>query len=142
LKGERPISEGLIKDFNALLLSDIKYTKAIDKFGQSVRKSATPGLYKKLPNHVIQQDETIHYYLEPLLVPYEMEKLIKWVNDNIDKLHPVIVGAIAHYNMVRIHPFDDGNGRGARLLMNLILIKKKLPPAIIEAKKEVNIYRL
>ena len=45
---------------------------------------------------------------------------------------------VAHYNMVRIHPFDDCNARGARLLMNLILIKKGYPPAIIhvEDRKE------
>jgi len=41
------------------------------------------------------------------------------------------VAAIAHYNMVRIHSFDDGNGRGARILMNLVLIKKGFPPAVI-----------
>ena len=49
--------------------------------------------------------------------------------------HPLICGAVAHYNMVRIHPFDDGNGRGARLLMNLLLIQKWYPPAIIRMSK-------
>lgn len=52
--------------------------------------------------------------------------------EKIDSQHPVIVAAIAHYNLTRIHPFDDGNGRGARLFMNLILMKKGFPPAIIK----------
>lgn len=135
IKGNRPITEGLIKEFNALLMANVKYTKAIDKDGQMTRKPTTPGQYKQLPNHVLQRDNTIHYYVEPVLVPYEMEKLVNWINENLETLNPVIVGAAAHYNFVKIHPFDDGNGRGARLLMNLILIKKGLPPAIIETKR-------
>ena len=45
--------------------------------------------------------------------------------------HPVIIAATFHYRLVRIHPFDDGNGRMARLLMNLILIKHGYTVAII-----------
>ena len=129
------VSVGLIKEFNALLLSGINFTKAIDPQGKLVNKPATPGEYKKNPNHVIQADKTIHYYAEPLQVEPEMDKLVTWINDNIDELHPVVVGAVAHYEFVKIHPFDDGNGRGARLLMNLIFIKKRLPPAIIYNSK-------
>lgn len=64
-----------------------------------------------------------------------MEYLCQWVSDSLNQLHPVIVGAIAHYNLVRIHPFDDGNGRGARMLMNMILLKKQFPPAIIRMEQ-------
>ncbi len=131
----REISEGLIKEFNALLLDGIKNTKAINQFGQSIQKPANPGEYKKNPNHVLQLDGTIHHYIEPIQVQIEMEMLINWINQNKDKIHPVIVGAIAHYNMVRIHPFDDGNGRGSRILMNLILMNSKFPPAIIRNEK-------
>lgn len=65
----------------------------------------------------------------------EMEYLFKWIETQMLSEHPLICGAIAHYNMVRIHPFDDGNGRGARLLMNLLLIQKGYPPAIIQMSK-------
>ena len=50
----------------------------------------------------------------------------------------MITGSVAHYNMVRIHPFDDGNGRGARLLMNHIFMKKVLPPAVIRKEQRRN----
>lgn len=135
IKDERPITTGLIKEFNALLLSGISHTEAIDQQGKKVKKPATPGEFKKHPNHVLQLDGSIHRYTEPLKVPDEMEFLCEWINDNLKKLHPVIVSAISHYHMVRIHPFDDGNGRGARILMNIILIKKGFPPAVIKTEQ-------
>ena len=49
-------------------------------------------------------------------------------------LHPVEVAAEAHYQLVTIHPFVDGNGRTARLLMNLILMQHGFPPALIRKR--------
>ncbi len=132
VKQQRPISPGLIKEFNALLLSGVRKTPAIDQYGNRTEKEATPGEYKRFPNHVLQPDGSIHKYVEPVHVPTEIEFLTQWVEEKIDVLHPVIVAAVAHYNLARIHPFDDGNGRGARLFMNLILMKKGFPPAIIK----------
>ncbi len=132
IKNNREISTSLIKEFNAFLLSGIKSTPAIDRYGNKTEKKATPGEYKLLPNHVLQSDGTIHKYAEPTQVAPEMETLCNWITENINKQHPVLVASLAHYNMVRIHPFDDGNGRGARILMNLLLIKKGFPPAIIK----------
>ncbi|MBI5142910.1 MAG: Fic family protein [Nitrospirae bacterium] len=134
IQDNRPISEGTIKEINALLLSGVNCTDAVNEYGKKIKKAAHPGKYKSLPNHVLQPDGTIHFHTEPIQVPDEMEILCKWIANNIDSVHPVVAAAIAHYNMVRIHPFDDGNGRGARILMNMILIKKGYPPAII--KKE------
>ncbi len=130
IQAQRPISEGLIKELNALLLLGVTQTSALGIEGAQINKPATPGQYKRLPNHVLQSDGSIHRYTEPLQVPDEMEKLITWVNSTTQ--HPAIVAAIFHYHLVRIHPFDDGNGRGARLVMNLILIKAGYPPAIIQ----------
>jgi len=135
IANQREISGNIIKAFNEFLLTGVKSTNAIDQFGQSIQKPATPGVYKKRPNHVLQQDGTIHHYVDPIQVQIEMENLVNWINKNNDTVHPVIIGAVAHYNMVRIHPFDDGNGRGARILMNLILMKYGFPPAIIKNEK-------
>ncbi len=132
IKDNRPVSQGLMKEINALLLSGVNYTLAIDRNGQKIRKPANPGKYKVLPNHVLQTDGTIHFYTDPIHVADEMETLCRWINENIESRHPLVVASIAHYNMVRIHPFDDGNGRGARILMNLILIKKSYPVAIVK----------
>jgi len=64
-----------------------------------------------------------------------MEALFKWIEESLSHKHAVIVAAAAHYHFVRIHPFDDGNGRGARILMNLLFIKKHYAPAIIKTER-------
>lgn len=132
IRDNRSITQGLIKEINALLLFGVKFTPAINETGQKVQKPATPGKYKVLPNHVLKTDGTIHFYVDPVHVSDEMEILCRWINENIEKKHPLVVSSTAHYNMVRIHPFDDGNGRGARILMNLILLKRGYPIAIIK----------
>lgn len=133
----RPISEGLIKEVNALLLSGVSHTPAQTPTGQPVRKPVYAGQYKRLPNHVLQQDGTLHQYVLPEQVPAQMQTLVTWINEVKPEIHPIVVAGVAHYHLVRIHPFDDGNGRGARILMNLILLKAGFFPAIIrrEAKR-------
>ena len=60
-----------------------------------------------------------------------MQTLVTWINAAKPEIHPIVIAGVAHYHLVRIHPFDDGNGRGARILMNLILLKAGFFPAII-----------
>ncbi len=128
---QQPITEGFIKNMNALILFGVDATPAKNAMGMRVQKKATPGQYKLLPNHVEQADGTIHAYVEPIHVPGEMQALVTWVNAAASTQHAIHVAAVAHYNMVRIHPFDDGNGRGARILMNLILMKAGYFPAVV-----------
>ena len=66
-------------------------------------------------------------------IPTEMQKLVKWYNENEKKLHPVELAATLHQRFVFIHPFVDGNGRVARLLMNLALLRNGYTIAIIPA---------
>lgn len=127
----QPITEGFIKNMNALILQGVDATPAKNALGQRVRKKATPGEYRQFPNHVEQADGTIHSYIEPILVHDEMEKLVNWIIAAMQTMDPIHVAAVAHCNMVRIHPFDDGNGRGARILMNLILMKAGYFPAVV-----------
>lgn len=70
------------------------------------------------------------------LVAKEMEELFVWYNENKNKLHPVILSAEMHERLVTIHPFIDGNGRTARLLMNLILLQNGFPIAILKGDSE------
>lgn len=127
----RPISEGLIKELNSLIMSGVTHTPARDQFGRIVQKPTMPGQYKQSPNNVVQADGSIHYYVDPLQVAPQMQELCAFIESNAVTMHPAIVAAIAHYNFARIHPFDDGNGRGARILMNLVLMRAGFPPAVL-----------
>jgi Fic family protein len=68
-------------------------------------------------------------------VPMKMKELVDKLNEDEKELHPVILASYAHRRLVDIHPFTDGNGRTARLLMNLILVNKgyqiiSIPPIL------------
>jgi hypothetical protein len=65
-----------------------------------------------------------------------MAELGDWLRAR-SRLHPVAFAAEAHYRLVTIHPFIDGNGRTARLLMNLLLLQRGYPPAIIRPRDRV-----
>lgn len=67
----------------------------------------------------------------PEKVPDLMKDFIARMKDDDKKLHPVEYSALAHKGFVFIHPFVDGNGRVARLLMNLVLLQKGYCIAII-----------
>lgn len=74
----------------------------------------------------------------PLKVPDLMGDFVRDVN--ADPAHPVLVAARAHYGLVGVHPFTDGNGRAARLLMNLLLIRAGYPPALIPVTGRAEYY--
>ncbi|KAG6441910.1 hypothetical protein O3G_MSEX002065 [Manduca sexta] len=76
----------------------------------------------------------------PMDIRHLMTQFLDWLNseDALD-LHPVRYAALAHYKLVHIHPFIDGNGRTSRLLMNLLLMQAGYPPVII-AKQHRHLY--
>lgn len=67
----------------------------------------------------------------PLKIAELIDELVQWVNQNPQNLDPIGLAAVFHHRFVWIHPFFDGNGRTARLAMNIILLSKGYPPAII-----------
>jgi Fic family protein len=64
-------------------------------------------------------------------INFEMSELFNWINNNRQNYHPVEFAALLHKRFVFIHPFKDGNGRVARLLMNMTLIQDGYLLAII-----------
>ncbi len=85
------------------------------------------GLYRRVPVRISGSAVVLP---NPKKVQDLMDDFFSWIKKE-DKLHAVELAAEAHYRLVTIHPFVDGNGRTARLLMNMILMMKGFPPAII-----------
>ena len=70
-----------------------------------------------------------------------MEEFMSWLNTESTQMHPIELAALAHYRLVYIHPFWDGNGRTSRLLMNLILMQAGYPPVIIRKQDKHEYYK-
>lgn len=116
--GEIPIGESQFKDLHRLLL---KYSE---------KDQQHRGEYKRHSNRVVaiypdDRERVIFQTTEPHLTEQEMRILINWVQEQLenDLLYPLLTTSIFIYEFLSIHPFQDGNGRMARLLTNLLLLR-------------------
>jgi Fic family protein len=108
------LSENLIRNINSLIMEETDKEWA--------------GKYRN-SNVIIAGAD--HDPPDALEVPKRMQEMIDWYRDNQKKLHVVELSALLHHYLVYIHPFFDGNGRTARLIMNLLLMKAGYPIVII-----------
>jgi Fic family protein len=69
-----------------------------------------------------------------------LKELVAWYGRNREKYPPLILAAVVHNQFENIHPFQDGNGRVGRLLLNNVLLKHNLPPINIELKNRSQYY--
>ena len=88
------------------------------------------GHYRSIPVRISGSQVVLP---NPARVPDHMQEFAQWLIFESD-MHPIEFAAEAHYRLVTIHPFTDGNGRTARLLMNLILMQHGYPPALIRKR--------
>lgn len=143
VKDERPLNETFVRELHKLILHEPYEKQAITPDGQKTSRKIEVGKYKTQPNHVITKTGETFYFAKPEETPALMNDLMDWYNTSImeRKLHPVELAALLHYKFIRIHPFDDGNGRLSRILMNLTLMKFSFPPVIIKTQKKEEYYR-
>lgn len=137
VKGDRNITENFIRELHKLILKENYTKKAITSDGKETTKEIKVGVYKTESNHVLTKTGETFYFAEPFEVSSKMNDLLEWYNSEIQRkdFNPILIATEFHYKFVRIHPFDDGNGRLSRILMNFILVKFGYHPAII--KKEI-----
>jgi len=84
--------------------------------------------FKKIPNYLLMRNVKT---TPPEKVEEEINKLIEWYHFSKDKIHPLKLAAEFHARFEKIHPFEDGNGRTGRILLNALLLEREYPPVII-----------
>jgi len=89
------------------------------------------GSYRHQNVGVVKSDGEIHNFTQPLKIEEKMNKFIEWLHTQTIE-EPILLASLVHLKFVSIHPFIDGNGRTARLLMNLVLLQNGYPQAIIK----------
>ncbi|WP_077303381.1 Fic family protein [Virgibacillus pantothenticus] len=119
-----PLNQRTIKDIHAIVMQGIDRSIA-GKYRNT--PALITGATHTPPSHEKVQDE--------------MDNLMDWY-ENTNDLHPVEKASLLHAKFVNIHPFADGNGRTARLLMNFELMKEKYPPVTIEKEDRFRYYEV
>lgn len=136
VKRNESLNEVFIRNLHKVLLKEPYDNDAITPDGQPVKRRIAVGEYKTQPNNVRTSTGEIYYFTPPEQVKSAMGDLIDWYRRQEDEgEHPIVIAATFHYRFIRIHPFDDGNGRMARLLMNMILIKYGYTVAVVPVEE-------
>jgi Fic family protein len=143
VKDTRPITEADIRALHEMILVEPYDSPAKTAEGLPTTKRIALGEYKTSPNHVKTSTGEIHYYASPEETPVKMHELMDWYEEvGRYDISPIIIAALFHHRFVAIHPFDDGNGRLSRILMNLILMQSGYPPVVVKMGDRTNYYSL
>ncbi len=135
---QQQLTQNFIRTLHRALLRE-DYTE-YQTFPSGVQTSFVihAGQYKTRPNSVITRYGDRFEYASPEETPALMSDLVDWYNEAERKgeLTPVELAALFHYRYIRIHPFEDGNGRIARLMVNYILSRHGWPMIVVRSKNK------
>ncbi len=130
---KRNLSTSYIKELHQVFTQNQDEVAALNGLGQKTNVQLLKGEWKKLPNNPTRPDGQLHEYCPPEHVASEMDRLIEMHNKHIsDNVPPEIEAAWLHHRFTQIHPFQDGNGRIARALASLVLIRVRWFPLVID----------
>jgi len=133
-----PLTQNFIRQLHKTLLrEDYTVYRNLPGGGQT-SYTIHAGCYKTRPNSVITRYGDRFEYASPEETPALMTDLVDWYNEaeQSGKYTPVQLAALFHYRYIRIHPFEDGNGRIARLMVNYILAKHGYPMIVVRSRKK------
>ena len=131
VKNDRSLSTSYIKELHAALLRSQKTMEGIDALGRHVEIPLIKGQWKTQINYP-ERDDVTYTYCPPEQVGSEMDRLIAMHADHVANAVPSEVEAAwLHHRFTQIHPFQDGNGRVARAIASLVLVKDGLFPLVV-----------
>jgi len=142
VKKNRPLSKSFILELHQLITMHQDYTFGFDSLGKYVKIPLLKGKFKEFENNPKRDDGTIYEYCPPIQTEIEVENLLRIYTElDSKKTHPLIISSWFHHAFTQIHPFQDGNGRIARLLASLILIKNNLFPFTVKRDEKAEYIR-
>ena len=135
---ETPLTQNFIRTLHKTLLREDYTVYRNLPGGVQASYVIHAGQYKTRPNSVITRYGDRFEYASPEETPSLMADLVDWYNksEQEGKLSPVELAALFHYRYIRIHPFEDGNGRIARLMVNFILTRHNYPMVVVRSRKK------
>jgi Fic family protein len=137
--GRQPLTIHLINQLHAAVTRSQPTTKKLVKVGDREWFEDRPfikGAFKQLENHVRLKDGRVHQYCPALQTPSEMENLVRWhLEHERQGLAPEVSAAWLHHRFTQVHPYEDGNGRVARLLASIVLIKAGWFPLVMTSDR-------
>jgi Fic family protein len=129
VSGQRPLTTRWIEELHALLTRNQETTEGFDSMGRRVEFPLLRGAWKIRPNNPLTRDGSVHEYCPPDQVASEMDRLIEFYQ--ACPSFPEVRAAWLHHAFTQIHPFQDGNGRVARVLASIDFIKAGLFPLLV-----------
>ena len=130
VSGDRQLSTSYVKELHGVFTRNQEFTEGRDQFGRRTQVPLLHGDYKKLPNNPTRPDGSVHVYCPPEHVASEMDQLVG-MHLAHDGIAPEVEAAWLHHRFTQIHPFQDGNGRVARALATLVLVKANWLPLVV-----------
>ena len=133
-----PLSQNFIRTLHKTLLREDYTVYRTLPGGVTTSYVIHAGQYKTRPNSVKTRYGDRFEYASPEETPSLMTDLVDWYNqaEKDGKLTPVELAALFHYRYIRIHPFEDGNGRIARLMVNFILSRHDYPMIVVRSRNK------
>ncbi|MGQ0715293.1 MAG: Fic family protein [Gemmatimonadaceae bacterium] len=131
----RELTASYIKEVHTQLTRNQPTTTAVDTLGRAIEVDLRHGAYKLLPNNPIRPNGQVHQYCPPEQVASEMDRLVALHGEHA-AAPPEVEAAWLHHRFTQIHPFQDGNGRVARCLATLLLIRTGWFPLVIRDVQE------
>jgi fido (protein-threonine AMPylation protein) len=129
-RSAEPLTLFFVRQLHQLITSHQLTYEGRDASGRHVDAVLRHGAWKKTNNHVERQDGSILQYTPHEHVESEMERLLQLFKESIDE-HPLVRAAWLHHRFIRIHPFEDGNGRVGRALVLLVLLSANYAPLVV-----------
>lgn len=140
LDKEQPLTEYFIRTLHQTLLREdyTVYSQLPD--GTNTSYVVHAGQYKTRPNSVITATGERFEYASPEETPALMTDLLQWYNqaEKEGVMSPIELASLFHYRYIRIHPFEDGNGRISRLIVNYILYRHGYPMIVVKSADKNN----